>query len=659
MPTALPPEPFQPLPRDANWRRNLWLFPGVLACVFAGLVAAWASNIDGSEREAFRRLLQADASSVEAQLLARLEAERSVLREIGAQLSDATTPGDTALQAVPAIRAGLDRLWNRVVWLDADHQVAGRAERASPRQPAGAGELQIRTRGLAQHLQAPVHGGGQLLARYEITDLLDSTDLVWLNQRYEVSFVSDLGEVIATTASFGRPAQGQMHEHVLAASPELRVVLRPFVEPPAWWRIPQTVALLAGLLLLGAAGSLLLRRQMARVAGAMAAARREAAWRQAMEDSALVGLRARDLQGRILFVNRTLCEMVGWSAKELVGLAPPLPFWPPDAVDTMLARNLDTLAGGAPRTGYETHWLHRDGHGIDVMIFESPLLDPQGRHVGWMGSIVDISVRKQLEERERRHTEVMAQHARLHDLGLVASELAHELNQPLSAVIGYGAGLAKAMRSQPACDPQLLDAAEQVHQHARKAGDIVHWIRRQAQRGGAQCLPEDIGALVTGVCELRARAFERLGIRLTCTLQGAPLPPVTLDRVGIEQVLSNLMRNAGDALAGRSGARSIAVQAACVAGGVAIEVSDTGPGLGGSSLETLCAPFHTSKRDGNALGLGLGIARTIVEAHGGSLEAGDRTEGGAWFRFTLPLLPPHLTTAATAEDVGVDAATLP
>jgi two-component system sensor histidine kinase DctS len=152
-----------------------------------------------------------------------------------------------------------------------------------------------------------------------------------------------------------------------------------------------------------------------------------------MEDSALVGLRARDTEGRILYVNKTLCDMVGYRAEELVGVLPPLPFWPPEAVGALMASNLNTLAGAAPATGYETRWRHRDGHAVDVVIFESRLVDGEGRHIGWMGSIVDIGERKRLEDLERRHTEVLAQHARLNDLGLIASELAHELNQPLGS----------------------------------------------------------------------------------------------------------------------------------------------------------------------------------------------------------------------------------
>ncbi|MFD0666594.1 sensor histidine kinase [Ramlibacter sp. MAHUQ-53] len=658
------PLPLEPSAANAGWRRALWLLPLLTAAGFALLVVAWAHGIDADEREAFRRTLEADVASVEAQLLARQDAERARLREISDRLAGPGAASDAALAAVPGVAAGLQRLWNRVVWLDADQQVLARAERRGGPDGAARPDLLIRTRGQAQHLRVEVPGAGAagsgwLLARYELSDLLGSTDWVWLNRRYEVEFLSELREVIATTAGrHGVPSQVAF-ERRLAGTGDVSVVLRPFQVPLPWWQRTQTVLLLAGLLVLGAAGSWLLRGQMQRVQRAVVSARHEAAWRQSMEDSALVGLRARDLEGRILYVNRTLCEMVGYTREELVGLVPPLPFWPADAIDAMMARNLDTLAGGAPASGYETRWIHRDGGPLDVMIFESRLFNSEGEHVGWMGSIVDISARKQLEERERRHVEQVAQHARLNDLGLLASELAHELNQPLTAVMGYSAGLLKWVRTHAGGESAVVEAAMQVQEQARRAGDIVHWIRRQTQRKDPQRRPEDLNAVVRAVCDLRAAAIRRQGVALTCEL--APgLPPVSMERVGIEQVLTNLLRNAADALAGQPGPRQVAVRtgAGDVAGGEGgeggeggaawVEVADNGPGVQGLSLEALCAPFYTTKDKSTSLGLGLGICREIVEAHGGALSLAAAPEGGALFRFTLPAAPSAPSAPAAA-----------
>lgn len=644
------PTPFRPMVRASFVKRNYWLLPGLLALVFVLMVGAWASVNDATEQRAFAQTLASDAASVEAQIVARLEVERARLRDIARQLPLESAKNRTGFAELPEVQAGLQRLSNRLVWLDDKLRLLASAER--PAQWSGledSTDLHIQMRGQAEHLVVPAPGGygqpgGQLLARYEITDLLGSTDLAWLNRRYEVSFLSELGEVIATTAHPQRMAHGAPFERHLVSSTDTRLILRPYDMPILWWRSPRTFALLAGLLLLGAGGSLLLRREMRRVAQAVADAQTEAAWRQSMEDSALVGLRARDTEGSILYVNKTLCDMVGYSAHELIGSRPPLPFWPPDAVDAMMARNLDTLAGAAPATGFESRWQHRDGHFIDVMIFESRLHDPQGQHIGWMGSIVDISDRKLLEEKNRRYTALMAQHARLSDLGLLASELAHELNQPLATVIAYSSGLSMAVRKMEQASPDILAALDALQKNARKAGDIVHWIRRQTSRVPAQHQRLDMAALVAEVLAMHRHTFQQAGVALKWTPPNSECP-VLADRVGIEQVLGNLLRNALEALSeqqSRTGYVRITLTShhAPEGGGGSVElaVSDNGPGMQGRNIDDLCATFYSTKTQG--MGLGLGICRSIVESHGGTFSASDAESGGAIFRFSLPMAAP-------------------
>jgi two-component system sensor histidine kinase DctS len=478
------------------------------------------------------------------------------------------------------------------------------------------------------------------LARYEITDLLQSTDLAWLNRRYQVDFLSELGEVIATTALNGKSPDGSPYERPLSTFKDTTLRLTPFEEHASWRSNARTLALLGGLLLLGGAASHLLKREATRVMQAIALARTEAAWRQSMEDSALVGLRARDLTGRILYVNKTLCEMVGYGKEELVGLIPPLPFWPKETMADMMARNSTTLAGDAPTDGYETRWSHRDGHLIDVLIYEAPLVNSQGTQIGWMGSIIDISERKLLEEKERRHVETMAQHARLNDMGLIASELAHELNQPLTSITSYSAGLDIALKKLLPHDAELLKAVNAVHRNASKAGDIVNWIRRQSSRSESARAACNINDLVTDSLEQRRRQLRRGSVQVYVDL-AVNLPLVSVDRIGIEQVITNLVRNAADAMEAQSGARAIwiatklNVPTAGAANAIELVVRDSGPGLNGISLDTLCSTFYSTKQSG--MGLGLGICRAIVESHGGRLTAQDAVHRGAEFRFTIPI----------------------
>jgi two-component system sensor histidine kinase DctS len=612
------------------------------------MMALWAEFNDAQSRKVYQETLLADALSVEAQLTARQDMEKVRLKDVASRLPLGAKDPVASLALMPEVVAGLDRLWNRLVWLDDNNQVIARAERKAPISANSSDELRIQSTGQADHYVAPLQdtqgfNRGKLLARFDITDLLRSTDLVWLNRRYEVNFVSELGQVIATTASAARPPLGTGYEKPLAGFKDTTLRLTPFDAPESWRQHPKTLALLGGLLLLGMAASALTRHEMRLVARANAQTQTEIAWRQAMEDSAFVGLRARDADGRILYVNKTLCDMVGYSRAELVGLMPPLPFWPPDAVDDLMARNLKTLAGYTPTTGFETRWRHRDGHLVDVMIFESRLVNARGTHIGWMGSIIDISERKRLEERDRQHGETLAQHARLNDMGLLASELSHELNQPLTTILSYSAGLNMSLKQLPGVDPDDLVAINEIVRHAGKAGEIVNWIRRQASRSEPVRKQCDLNAIITDVLQLRKRHIQQAHAKLVTdlSLHGAD---VIADRIGIEQVISNLVRNAADAVNGQSGRGIIGIATKVLGGSeggkksIEVAVRDNGPGLQGRTIDMLCTTFYSTKSDG--MGLGLGICRTIVESHGGNLFAEEALGGGAQFRFTLPLVTP-------------------
>jgi two-component system sensor histidine kinase DctS len=624
----------------------LWLLPGVLALVFVAMMALWAEFNDAQSRKVYQETLVADALSVEAQLTARQDMEKVRLSDVANRLPVAAGDPSAALARMPEVVAGLDRLWNRLVWLDDNNQVIARTERRAPMANTVGDELRIQSTGQADHYVASVLDAqrvnrGKLLARFDITDLLQSTDLIWLNHRYEVNFISELGEVIATTASAGKRPLGTGYEKPLAGFKDTTLRLTPFEATESWTQNAKTLALLGGLLLLGFAASALTRHEMRLVTRANAETQTEVAWRQSMEDSALVGLRARDAEGRVLYVNKTLCDMVGYSRAELVGLVPPLPFWPPDAVDDMMARNLNTLSGGAPKTGFETRWRHRDGHLIDVMIFESRLVNARGIHIGWMGSIVDISERKRLEEKDRQHGETLAQHARLNDMGLLASELSHEINQPLTTILSYSAGLNMSLKQLPGVDPEDLVAMNEIVRHAGKAGEIVNWIRRQASRSEPVRKHCDLNAVISDVLQLRKMHLQRANAKLVRDLS-PQATGVVADRIGIEQVISNLVRNAADAVNGQPGGGIIGIATEVLEGpalgvqSIQVTVRDNGPGLQGRTIDTLCTTFYSTKSDG--MGLGLGICRTIVESHGGSLVAEEAPGGGAQFRFSLPLV---------------------
>jgi two-component system sensor histidine kinase DctS len=357
-----------------------------------------------------------------------------------------------------------------------------------------------------------------------------------------------------------------------------------------------------------------------------------------MEDSALVGLRARDAQGRLIYVNRTFCEMVGRPAEELIGRAPPMPYWPSDSLEEAEQRSRRNLAGLAPREGYEAHWVHADGHRVDVMVFESPLVDAGGRQIGWMGSMIDITQRKQLEERERHQAEAMAHQARLTTLGEVASALAHQLNQPLTVIASYNSGVLRMLERAGFADETVLNALRRQGEQVAEAGRIVQRIRSFLTRRAPQRERCDLAVTLHRAVKLLQRDLRQQPIRIEWELP-ADLPEVLADAVLIEQVTLNLVRNAIDAAQGEQQAPlQLRIQALAEPAQrhVCVCVDDNGPGLQGRSIETLTAPFYSTKTEG--MGMGLAICRSVIEAHRGRLDASaSAVLGGACFSFTLPI----------------------
>ena len=635
-----------PLQRHAP---ALWALPLLLSMIFVAGVAWWAQRNEREEHDEARRTMISDALSAEAQVRARLDIEAAHLRVLAGQLvHTAHTPA--ALAANAEVSAGFRRFWLSVTWLDASNRILAHVPEQVP-PLAASGDADDEPRGMSSHLVAPVGArsasfevnpydvsGEKVVVRYAPAALLKRGVPWWLARRYEVRLVDVSDQVTATLDDTPARANADGDEsyrvQMASGMPGVFLELTQREGPTPWWRALPMV-LVSGFLLLIGVATALLRRQVRQVSAAEVAWRTELAWRSAIEDSALVALRARDADGRLLYVNRTFCDMVGLDAAQLIGMAPPMPYWPPDALDEVMLRSRRNLAGQAPREGYEARWCHSDGRMIDVMVFESPLVDAAGRQIGWMGSIIDITERRRLEERERRQVETMAHQARLTTLGEVASALAHQLNQPLAAIAGYNAGVLRSLERAGFAEPAVLQAVRRLGEQASEAGLIVQRIREFLTRRSPQRERCELPAIARRAVELLRRDLQRLRVQLDWQVATA-LPAVHADPVLVEQVLINLVRNAADEIgaAGRGGHIRITL-APAGARFVRVDVEDDGPGLRGRGIEQLTAAFYSTKPEG--MGMGLAICRSVVEAHHGNMDAGPSALGGACISFTLPV----------------------
>ena len=360
------------------------------------------------------------------------------------------------------------------------------------------------------------------------------------------------------------------------------------------------------------------------------------AFRRAMGESLVTGIRAIDLEGRIIFVNPAFCRMIGWSEQELLGMRPPFPYWPPEEAEQR-RRDLDlTLAGQAPPGGIEMRVMHRDGHRFDVRMYLSPLIDSSGRQVGWMASMNDITERKRMEEETLRHQERLEQTSRLITMGEMASSLAHELNQPLSAIANYCMGSVNRLKSGDYRREDILAAMEKASAQAERAGTIIRRTREFVKKSEPVRAPAALAEIVEeaiGFAEIEAR---KAAVAIQVSIP-PDLPPVFADRIMIEQVVLNLVKNGIEAMQQTPPeARALNLAARLDGEGmVEVTVADRGCGMTDGQVERLYTPFFTTKAEG--MGMGLNICRSIVEFHDGRLWVQPNPGGGSVFRFTLPV----------------------
>jgi signal transduction histidine kinase len=244
--------------------------------------------------------------------------------------------------------------------------------------------------------------------------------------------------------------------------------------------------------------------------------------------------------------------------------------------------------------------------------------------------------RKRAEIAARAREAELLHLSRVSTMGQMASGLAHELNQPLAAILNYASVCQSQLQSGKTSSEKMLAAIEGVMNETRRAGAIISRLRSFVRRQQPQSIPAHINELVQEALQLLEFELRHQNIRPRLQL-AVNLPQVMADPVQIEQVLVNLIYNALEAIDG-SKTKSLSVQTSLREDGRSLEVSliDSGPGISPHDMERLFEPFFTTKPRG--LGMGLNISRTIIESHGGRLHAMPNAEQGMRFCFTLPIM---------------------
>lgn len=346
------------------------------------------------------------------------------------------------------------------------------------------------------------------------------------------------------------------------------------------------------------------------------------------------GMVVTDESGKILAFSRAAEKLFGFTAEEVIG----------QPVNMLMAGrdkvNHDNYIGNYLRTG-ERQIIGKgrvviasraDGtqFPIDLKIGEARI----GDHFLFTAFIRDLTEQQRSELRMQEMQSELVHFSRLSAVGTMASALAHELNQPLTAVANYLEASRDLLDSpDPEMKEILREALTEAARQAVRAGEIVRKLRSYVSRGEVDARPLSLGPLLADAIALSklSRDLADIPIKLD---QDEDADLVMGDPIQIQQVVINLIRNAIDALSNTTDARiTVRVYPAEDPGFVCVEVCDNGPGLTSELREIIFKPFATTKSQG--MGLGLSICQTIVEAHGGVIRAITPPEGGTCFQFTL------------------------
>lgn len=359
----------------------------------------------------------------------------------------------------------------------------------------------------------------------------------------------------------------------------------------------------------------------------------------ALLDAAVDAVVIIDHRGTMQTFNRSAERLFGYRPADAIGSNVSMLMPEPDrsAHDSYMARYLATGEARIIGKGREVRAQRKDGSEFPVMLSVGRIegTDPP-RFVGFLH---DLTAFREMEAQAQAAQEGLTRVDRLSLMGEMASGLAHEVNQPLSAISTYAQAARRLLQRGSAEElPEILEALDEISAQALRAGDIIRWLRSfsKGHQGGHESI--DPARLIAQVLPLASMRARRHGIRIETEL--APgLPQVPGNPFELQQVLLNLVNNSIDALIPMtSGERIVMITAHRQRDGqhdeLEVAVEDSGPGVTGKARDRLFSPFFTTKEQGT--GLGLAISTTIVRAHGGKLRFRDRSNGGACFYFSLP-----------------------
>lgn len=356
---------------------------------------------------------------------------------------------------------------------------------------------------------------------------------------------------------------------------------------------------------------------------------------EALLDAAVDGIIVSDIDGRILRFSQAAEDMLGYRADEVVGQRVDMIMNERDArahqryMDNYLTTGKRKIIG----IGREVVARRKDGSTFPVALSIGEARIGDERH--FVGLIRDLTAQQAAEEEAIRHREQLSHVGRLTVMGEMAAAMAHELNQPLSAISNYTGACLRLLDRDETCGEEVVQALGSIEKQAHRAAEVIQRIRDFARSRAVQREPVEVTELIAEILPLAAMDAKANHTDLRLKID-KNLPTIMVDRVEIQQVVLNLMRNGVDAMRDVPEAdRRLDLRAWLEdPEQIRISITDRGTGVSEAAAEQLFTPFFTTK--GSGMGLGLAISRSIIKAHGGRLDFENNAICGATFDILLP-----------------------
>jgi PAS domain S-box-containing protein len=354
---------------------------------------------------------------------------------------------------------------------------------------------------------------------------------------------------------------------------------------------------------------------------------------QTLLQGAPYALSVTGLDTSIQYVNPAFERLTGFAGDELIGRKCPYPWWPAEKIEEYSLANVPGRKKKLNRL--ERCYQKKNGEVFWVVINIAPVKGKRGDRY-FIGNYVDITERRRAEQEAERLRQIMTHLSRANELGEVATSMAHELNQPLTAIMSNARAALHMLESGNVDIRETRVILEDIYSDGQRAGDIIRRIRDPLRRGTPTQESLDVNSLIREIYRLLQKKAALVGVTIDLKLDPG-LSPVRGDRTQILQVILNLMVNAIDSLQGLRDRRLWIEMRSSIHNDkfIRVEINDSGPGIHEAVRKHLFEPFFSTKPDG--LGLGLSICQNLIESHGGQIWQENRAEGGSRFIFTLPV----------------------